>query len=467
MALQGGFRQRGCKQSRGWGCRGGEGARQIAGQCFGGLRKAKRGCRGHRTACSLRSFLFSNRRSQKCHLPPPTPFWRMKLGQRQMRLWSRKATRTKWVLRSSQLSARQPLSDSPVELKLFPSHWFEKFVFTAINLVHFWSFVQHSGSHYDHALLWLISLKPKQSLFQLIVQRQSCHVRMSWILFQPVEQQPKCNYRILVTARWNSYLGFQIPKEAPIQTVAIHILPCQPSKLSGVTRQLIELSSVSFRFSLQINHFWDFLSLQGFSSITTAKQATPHCLYKLPKPSANIKGWMVNATVLIGTNIKACIFYTPDGCFLNIQLWVTWGWYSLLIQGVCSPVNGLCAGVSWWVTGASGPTQVHAPGEIRKWELSTSTASPLDFHRSRAAPLPSIHSIKQKDLSKVLLFPLKYSLDSWYCGDFTSETEIGNLRRHIWCIFWEELPFQYLMAGRLALMCSVGMRGHPWRSEWC
>lgn len=66
------------------------GRRQIAGQCFEGLRKAKCGCRyvpeGTKVAVLLKSFLFSNRRSQKCHLPPPTPFWRMKLGQRQMRL---------------------------------------------------------------------------------------------------------------------------------------------------------------------------------------------------------------------------------------------------------------------------------------------------------------------------------------------------------------------------------------------
>lgn len=212
--------------------------------------------------------------------------------------------------------------------------------------------MQHSGSQSDHALL-----KPKQSLFQLIVQRQSCHVRVSWVLFQPVQQQPKCNYRISVKARWNSYLGFQIPKEAPLQTVAIHILPCQPSKLSGVTRQLIELSSVSFRFSLQINHFGDFFYLySAFHPLPLqSRQHLTACTSTgLPKPSANIKGWMVDAIALIGTNIKACIFYTPDGCFLNVVSY---------LRLVLSSYLG---------------------DYIRSWELSTSTAwcpaSPPDFH---------------------------------------------------------------------------------------
>lgn len=233
------------------------------------------------------------------------------------------------------------------------------------------------------------------------MQRQSCHVRVSWVLFQPVQQEHKCNYRISVKERWNSYLGFQIPKEAPLQTLAIHILPCQPSKLSGATRQVIELSSVSFRFSLQINHFWDFffylysafhpLPLQSRQHLTACPSIG------LPEPSANIKGWMVNAIVLIGTDIKACIFL-----------------YSRWMFSKCSIVSYLRLVLSSYL-GDLQPCKcamyrciLMADQSLRTCS-NPCTASPPDFHMSRAAPLPSSTAkvLKQNDLSKVLLFPLK------------------------------------------------------------
>lgn len=98
--------------------------------------------------------------------------------------------------------------------------------------------------------------------------------------------------------------------------------------------------------------------------------------------------------------------------------------------------------------GSSPPAQ---PGALHPLQIFTWARQPLCLH-------------PQNEWSKVLLFP---SLDSWFCVSFISETQSGSLGRQLWCIFWEELAFQYLMTGRLAWMCSVEMRGHPWRSQWC
>lgn len=60
-------------------------------------------------------------------------------------------------------------------------------------------------------LLRLISLKPKQSLFQLIVQGQSHHA--SRILFSLMQQQLKCNCRISFEERGPTMAGCSDPRK--------------------------------------------------------------------------------------------------------------------------------------------------------------------------------------------------------------------------------------------------------------
>lgn len=106
------------------------------------------------------------------------------------------------------------------------------------------------------------------------------------------------------------------------------------------------------------------------------------------------------------------------------------------------------------------------------------------FQHSRVQCIPSrwqpsaltTQVLKQNDKAKFcvlfFVFPLKCSVESWYWPDFISDLEEWGWELRETCVmcflFFLWRAFFLLSAvaeGRLALMCSIEMRGHPGRKQ--